>query len=35
MLSWYQDALAETWREPGHETEISQSGAILQDLRTS
>jgi glutathione S-transferase len=34
MRAWYQDALVETWREPGHEAGISQGGAIVADLRT-
>jgi glutathione S-transferase len=34
MRSWYHDALAEPWREPGHEAEISQGGTIFEDLRT-
>jgi glutathione S-transferase len=33
MKSWYRDALAETWREPAHEEEVRQTGAVLQDFR--
>ena len=31
MRAWYADALAETWREPGHEAEVQ--GTRLEDLR--
>jgi glutathione S-transferase len=34
MQSWYHDALAEPWREPGHEAEAKQAGTLLEDLRT-
>ncbi|MCO7262280.1 glutathione S-transferase family protein [Dickeya zeae] len=33
MQLWYQQALAETWREPGHEEDIAASGRIIQDER--
>ncbi|MBC6981207.1 glutathione S-transferase family protein [Caulobacter sp. 17J80-11] len=33
MRAWYADALAETWREPGHEDEARQAGTWLEDLR--
>lgn len=33
MQAWYQDALNETWREPGHETEAKAAGAWIEDLR--
>lgn len=35
MKNWYDDALAETWREPGHEDEISDGGkrAVTDDFR--
>lgn len=33
MRAWYADALAETWREPGHEAEVQ--GTILEDLRAT
>lgn len=36
MQSWYAAALAEPWREPGHEDEIiAAGGTILGDLRTA
>lgn len=34
MQEWYQAALAETWREPGHEQEALTAGELLEDLRT-
>jgi glutathione S-transferase len=33
MRSWYTAALAETWREPGHEAEAEVAGMWLEDLR--
>ena len=35
MRSWYASALAETWREPAHEDEVTNQGArvLLEDLR--
>jgi glutathione S-transferase len=33
MQRWYADALAETWRDPGHEAEIPRTGTVLEDLR--
>jgi glutathione S-transferase len=33
MRSWYTDALAETYREPGHEAEIAAAGTVIEDLR--
>jgi glutathione S-transferase len=33
MRSWYAAALAETWREPGHEAEAEVAGTWLEDLR--
>jgi glutathione S-transferase len=33
MHRWYTDALAETWREPGHEAEAEVAGVWLEDLR--
>jgi glutathione S-transferase len=33
MRSWYADAIAETWREPGHEAEVAAVGTCLEDLR--
>jgi glutathione S-transferase len=34
MRLWYADALHETWRDPGHETEL-QHRKVLADLRAS
>ncbi|MBK6688749.1 MAG: glutathione S-transferase family protein [Deltaproteobacteria bacterium] len=31
---WYQAALAEKWREKGHEEETLAAGVLLEDLRT-
>jgi glutathione S-transferase len=33
MREWYASALAETWREPGHEAEVRAAGTIIEDLR--
>lgn len=33
MREWYAAALAETWREPGHEAEVRAAGTIIEDLR--
>ncbi len=33
MRSWYSDALAETWREAGHEAEAERAGTWIADLR--
>lgn len=33
MRSWQEAALAETWREPGHEAEAERAGTWLADLR--
>ena len=33
MRDWYDAALAETWREPGHEDEARRSGEWTADLR--
>src|SRR5579883_468308 len=35
MQEWYQAALAETWRDAGHEREITQWGNIVEDLRAA
>jgi glutathione S-transferase len=35
MQSWYNAALAETWRDAAHEDEVSRAGTILEDLRAS
>ena len=34
MREWYEAALAETAREPGHEAEARAAGTITDDLRT-
>jgi glutathione S-transferase len=34
MQRWETDALAETWREAGHEEEAQRAGTIVEDLRT-
>ena len=33
MRAWYEAALAETWREPGHEADVAAAGKVRQDLR--
>ncbi|MBV8635958.1 MAG: glutathione S-transferase family protein [Burkholderiaceae bacterium] len=33
MREWYEAALKETWREPGHEAEAKAAGKWLADLR--
>jgi glutathione S-transferase len=33
MREWEQAALAETWREPGHEAEVGEGGTITEDYR--
>lgn len=33
MREWYAAALAETWREPGHEAEVRAAGTIIEDSR--
>ena len=35
MQSWYQAALAETWRDEPHEAQIRGLGKVLADLRAS
>ncbi len=35
MQQWYQDALAETWRDQAHEADIRALGEIIRDDRTS
>jgi glutathione S-transferase len=35
MQQWYADALAEQWREPGHENEAKAAGTWLADLRAT
>lgn len=34
MQEWYEAALLEPWREIGHETEIAQTGTVVQDYRS-
>lgn len=33
MRQWYEEALAEPWREPAHDDASLQYGALLEDLR--
>ncbi|WP_027134517.1 glutathione S-transferase family protein [Geminicoccus roseus] len=33
MQAWTEQALAEPWREPGHETDLQAAGTLLDDLR--
>ncbi len=33
MLEWQTAALAEKWREPGHEAEMMAAGEVIEDLR--
>src|SRR5437867_2580572 len=35
MRSWQAAALAEPWREPGHEAEAKRAGTWLEDLRAA
>lgn len=35
MVEWEQQALAESWREEGHEAELLAAGAITADYRTA
>jgi glutathione S-transferase len=35
MLDWEAQALAETWREEGHEAELAASGTVTADYRGS
>jgi len=35
MQRWETDALAETWREPEHESEARQAGTIIEDRRAT
>jgi len=34
MREWYASALAETWRDAGHEAEVPRWGEIVEDLRS-
>ncbi|MCE8019620.1 glutathione S-transferase family protein [Halomonas sp. MCCC 1A11036] len=33
MQQWYEEALAEPWREAAHEAEVQQNGTIIEDRR--
>ena len=33
MRQWEEEALAESWREPSHETEVGASGQMVEDFR--
>ncbi|MCE8035692.1 MAG: glutathione S-transferase family protein [Halomonas sp.] len=33
MQQWYEEALAEPWREAAHEAEVQQNGIIIEDRR--
>ena len=33
MQAWYRAALAETWRDAGHDAEAAERGAVTEDLR--
>jgi glutathione S-transferase len=33
MQQWYEEALAEVWRDPEHESQVRASGRVLEDLR--
>lgn len=35
MRAWYADALAETWRDAGHDAEVAEWGVVSEDLRAS
>lgn len=35
MQAWQAEALAETWREPGHEAEARRAGTWLEDRRAA
>ncbi len=35
MQDWYRGALAETWRDTGHEAEVAHWGTVTQDLRAA
>ena len=35
MVAWYRDALAEPWREAGHEADTLAHGVLVADLRAS
>jgi glutathione S-transferase len=33
MCEWEEQALKESWREPGHEQDLLKSGVVLEDFR--
>jgi glutathione S-transferase len=33
MLEWYEDAIAESWRDESHEREVAQAGELRADYR--
>lgn len=35
MQAWYEEALAEPWRDEDHEADVRKTGAVTQDLRVS
>lgn len=35
MRQWYQAAIAEPWRNPGHEDEVRQAGEVIADHRVA
>lgn len=35
MRQWYADALAETWREEGHDAEVAAAGLVEADFRAA
>jgi glutathione S-transferase len=35
MQDWYRAALAETWRDAGHDGEVTEWGTITEDLRAA
>lgn len=35
MREWYAAALAETWREPGHEADVFAAGTVVEDFRAT
>mgnify|MGYP001760699292 FL=1 len=34
MKQWEAEALAETWREEGHEADLAACGDVIADYRT-
>jgi glutathione S-transferase len=35
MQDWYRAALAETWRDAGHDAEVREWGTVTEDLRAA